>query len=314
MIRLGAVYVLAGVVFGAVAVASALARSERRRWVNAGFWGLIAVSFLAGDRLGNVGNGVLVLGLVVLGGVMGLGPAPAPVSVSSVAAPRLGSWIFLPLLLIPLVTLIGTAVLPLIHLGATPLADPKQVTVIALALGVIIALIAAMALTRQPMTAPIAEARRLLQSVGTAAILPQLLAALGAVFVLAKVGPAVQVLISGWIPLDNRLAVIAAYCGGMALFTMIVGNAFAALPIMMAGLGAPLIVGRFGGDAAVVGALGMLSGFCGTLMTPMAAHNIVPTALLDLPPWAVIRVQAPTALIILAANMGLMYLLAFHGT
>jgi uncharacterized membrane protein len=314
MIRLGAVYVLAGVVFGAVAVASALARAEPRRWVNAGFWGLIAVSFLAGDRLGNVGNGVLVLGLVVLGGVMGLGPAPAPVIVSGAAAPRLGSWIFLPLLLIPLVTLVGTAVLPLIHLGATPLADPKQVTVIALALGVIIALIAAMALTRQPMTAPITEARRLLQSVGTAAILPQLLAALGAVFVLAKVGPAVQLLISGWIPLDNRLAVIAAYCGGMALFTMIVGNAFAALPIMMAGLGAPLIVGRFGGDAAVVGALGMLSGFCGTLMTPMAAHNIVPTALLDLPPWAVIRVQAPTALIILAANMGLMYLLAFHGT
>lgn len=313
MIRLGAVYVLAGLVFGAVAVASALARAERRRWVNAGFWGLIAVSFLLGDRLGDLGNGLLVLGLVALGGVMGLGPAPAPVSGGAPTAARLGSWIFLPLLIIPIATLVGTATLPVIRLGAAPLVDPKQATVISLALGVIIALGAAMVMTRLPVRAPIEEARRLLQSVGTAAILPQLLAALGAVFVLAKVGPAVQVLMSGWIPLDNRLAVIAAYCGGMALFTMIVGNAFAALPIMMAGLGAPLIVGRFGGDAAVVGALGMLSGFCGTLMTPMAAHNIVPTALLDLPPWAVIRVQAPTALIILAANIGLMYLIVFHG-
>jgi uncharacterized membrane protein len=313
MIRLGAVYVLAGAVFGTVAVASALARAEPRRWVNAGFWGLIAFSFLFGDRLGDMGNGVLVLGLVVLGGVIGLGPAPAPVTGAAPAAPGLGSWIFLPLLLIPIVTLIGTAVLPLIHLGSAPLADPKQVTIIALALGVIIALVAAMALTRQPISAPIEEARRLLQSVGTAAVLPQLLAALGAVFVLAKVGPAVQLLIGGWIPLDNRLAVIVAYCGGMAIFTMVVGNAFAALPIMVAGLGAPLIVGRFGGDAAVMGALGMLSGFCGTLMTPMAAHNIVPTALLDLPPWAVIRVQAPTALVILAANVALMYLLVFHG-
>jgi uncharacterized membrane protein len=113
--------------------------------------------------------------------------------------------------------------------------------------------------------------------------------------------------------LDSRVAVVAAYCGGMALFTMIVGNAYAALPIMVAGLGAPLIVGRFGGDAAVMGALGMLSGFCGTLMTPMASHNIIPTALLDLPRWAVIRVQTPTALLVLAANMGLMYLLVFHG-
>jgi uncharacterized membrane protein len=116
-----------------------------------------------------------------------------------------------------------------------------------------------------------------------------------------------------WIPLDNRPVVVIAYCAGMALFTMVVGNAFAAFPIMVAGLGAPLIVGRFGGDAAIMGALGMLSGFCGTLMTPMASHNIIPTALLDLPAWAVIRVQAPTALALLAVNMTLMALLVFHG-
>jgi uncharacterized membrane protein len=81
----------------------------------------------------------------------------------------------------------------------------------------------------------------------------------------------------------------------MALFTMVMGNAFAAFPVMTAGIG-------------------LLSGFCGTLMTPMAANfNIVPVALLELPDeYAVIRAQIPTALVLLAANVGLMYLLAFR--
>ena len=70
----------------------------------------------------------------------------------------------------------------------------------------------------------------------------------------------------------------------MALFTIIMGNAFAAFPVMTAGIGLPLIVTKFGGDPAIMAAIGMLSGFCGTLMTPMAANfNIVPAALLELP-------------------------------
>jgi uncharacterized membrane protein len=73
-------------------------------------------------------------------------------------------------------------------------------------------------------------------------------------------------------------------------------------------------VHKFGGDPAVVCALGMLSGFCGTMLTPMAANfNIVPAALLELPDRnGVIRVQVPTALILLMGNIILMYVLAFH--
>jgi uncharacterized membrane protein len=310
MIRLGAAYDFAGVVFAGIALACALARGTPKRWNAAAFWGLFALSFLAGDRLGDLGNGVLVLALVAIGAIGGLGTAPAQDSTPAPA--RLGSWVFLPLLLIPITTLVGTVGLGALHVDGAPLVDPRQVTVVSLALGVLLALAAAMVMTRLPLSAPVTEGRRLMQSVGWAAILPQLLAALGAVFVLSGVGPAVQVLISGWVPLDNRLAVVAAFCGGMALFTMIVGNAFAAFPVMVAGIGAPLIVGRFGGNAAVMGAIGMLSGFCGTLMTPMASQNIVPTALLDLPPWAVIRAQAPTALVVLGANVALMYLLVFH--
>jgi uncharacterized membrane protein len=41
-------------------------------------------------------------------------------------------------------------------------------------------------------------------------------------------------------PLDSRLAAVAAYCLGMAGFTMIMGNAFAAFPVMTAGIGLPV--------------------------------------------------------------------------
>jgi uncharacterized membrane protein len=108
--------------------------------------------------------------------------------------------------------------------------------------------------------------------------------------------------------------VVTTYAIGMAVFTMIMGNAFAAFPVMTAGIGLPLIVHKFGGDPTVMAAIGMLSGFCGTLMTPMAANfNIVPTALLELPDeYAVIKVQIPTALMLLGANILLMNFLVFR--
>jgi uncharacterized membrane protein len=61
-------------------------------------------------------------------------------------------------------------------------------------------------------------------------------------------------------------------------------------------------------------AIGMLSGYCGTLLTPMAANfNIVPAALLELPDKnAVIRAQVPTALTLLVCNVFLLYFLMFR--
>jgi uncharacterized membrane protein len=99
----------------------------------------------------------------------------------------------------------------------------------------------------------------------------------------------------------------------MAGFTMIMGNAFAAFPVLTAGIGLPILIRKFGGDPAVVASIGMLSGFCGTLMTPLAANfNLVPAALLELPDrYAVIKAQIPTALPLLIANVVLMYVLAF---
>jgi uncharacterized membrane protein len=158
------------------------------------------------------------------------------------------------------------------------------------------------------------EARRLLDSVGWAVVLPQMLAALGAIFAAAGVGRIIATVAGRWIPLDSPLVAVVTYTVGMAIFTMIMGNAFAAFPVMTAGIGLPLIMTRFGGDVAIMAAVGMLSGFCGTLMTPMAAnYNIVPAALLELPDeYAVIRAQLPTALTLLAVNTAIMYLFVYR--
>jgi uncharacterized membrane protein len=100
----------------------------------------------------------------------------------------------------------------------------------------------------------------------------------------------------------------------MAIFTMIMGNAFAAFPVMAAAIGVPLLIQGYGGDAAVVGAVGMLAGFCGTLMTPMAANfNIVPAALLELKDqYGVIKAQIATALPLLFVNIAIIYFAAFR--
>jgi len=315
VIGVEAAYALAGVVFTAIAAFSALDRTHPKRWNNTAFWGLFALSFLAGRWLGDFANGLLVIAMVLIGGVGGIGvtqPATTTAAGREAGAARFGSWLFLPVLIIPFTAVTGTLVFKGLKVGGVALVDPAQVTVIFTAFGVVLALACAMLMLRPPPAAAAQEARRLMDAVGWAAILPQLLAALGAVFTLAGVGHAVGQLIGLWLPIDSRLAAVATYCIGMALFTMIMGNAFAAFPVLTAGVGAPLIVGRFGGDPAIMGALGMLSGYCGTLMTPMASHNIVPTALLQLPAGAVIRAQAPTAIAVLIGNILLMDFLVFR--
>ncbi len=225
-----------------------------------------------------------------------------------------GNAVFTPAVIIPVVAIVGALTLGKVSIHGVPLADPKQVTLIALALGIIIALAVAVLRFRPPALAPVEEGRRLSDAIGWAIILPQLLAALGAVFAISGVGAAVGRVATTWLPLGHPFAAVAAYCVGMALFTMVMGNAFAAFPVMTAAIGVPLIVQRFGGDPAIMGTVGMLAGYCGTLATPMAAnYNIVPAALLELPDRnGVIRVQIPTAIPLLLCNIVLMYLLVFR--
>jgi len=315
MITLEHVYWLTGLMAGGVAIVNLRDRSNPRRLNNTAFWGIYAITFLAGSYLPDIVSGFLVIGMVLVASIRGLGQGQQKATREEEAAnaARWGNKLFLPALTIPVLTVLGTFGLKRIEFGGGPLVDVKQVTVISLAIATLVALAFGMFLLRPPLLAPIREARRLLDAIGWAAVLPQMLAALGALFAIAGVGGAVSGLATRWLPLGTPFAAVITYSIGMAVFTMIMGNAFAAFPVMTAGIGLPLIVQRFGGDPTIMSAIGMLSGFCGTLMTPMAANfNIVPTALLELPDEnAVIKVQIPTALLLLAANILLMNFFVF---
>jgi uncharacterized membrane protein len=312
MISLEHVYILTGLMGAAFALLSARDATNPKRFGNAAFWGLLSASFLFGSELSDFANGLLALALIVVGGFglmhKGAAATTTPKERQQSAARR-GNALFLPALVVPAVALAGTLLLK-----NSGLVDPKQATLVFLALGAMIALVVCHVWLRPPPLAPIEEGRRLIDTIGWAAVLPQMLASLGAVFAIAGVGGAVGHLATDYLPLGSPAAAAIAYCLGMAAFTVVMGNAFAAFPVMTAAIGLPLIVHRFHGDPVIMGAVGMLAGFCGTLMTPMAANfNIVPAALLELPDRnGVIRVQVPTALLLLAANTALMAALVYR--
>lgn len=317
MITLEWLYALAGAMFAAFSVLSAFDRTNAKRLGNAAFWGLVALSLLAGDRLGDFGNGLLVLGLVALAGAGALGRSAPPTTNEPervASSTRLGNRLFLPALIIPLVALAGTLLTTYTPLGSYGWFEKGRETYIMLGAGVILALIALHAWLRPPVLAPLQEGRRLIDSIGWAAVLPQMLAALGVVFAGAGVGTVIGGIATSIIPEGSIFVTVLVFGLGMAGFTMIMGNAFAAFPVMAAAIGVPLLIVRYGGDPAVIGAIGMLAGFCGTLMTPMAANfNIVPAALLELKDRnGVVKAQVGTALPLLVINILLIYWLAFR--
>lgn len=318
MITLQHAYIVAGLFFLALVILSARDSANPRRLRNAAFWGLLCASFLGGHAFGDLGNGLLALGLVAIA-AFGLGQGKPPTTTQEerrASAERNGNLLFLPALIIPAAALAGTLLAKETSFGPL-LIEAKNATLVSLTLGVLIAIGVIMVWLKPPLIAPLQEGRRLMDAVGWAAILPQMLAALGAVFLAAGVGEQVGAIFSQYIPLDTRTMAVAAYCIGMALFTIIMGNAFAAFPVMTAAVGLPFVILELGGDPARVCAIGMLAGFCGTLMTPMAANfNVVPANLLELPDRnaalnGVIRAQIPTAIPLLIGNILLMRFLAF---
>jgi uncharacterized membrane protein len=317
MINLHWLYILAGAVFASFALGSARDGSNPKRWGNVAFWGLLAASFWFGDYFGDIGNGILVLVLVGLAGAHLLGRG----SKESTSADererfsrRYGGKLFLPALIIPFTAFVGTLVFNYTPLKTSGAIDPKAVTLVLLGTGVIIALVICYAWLKPPALATVDEGSRLANSIGWAMVLPQMLASLGVIFAAAGVGSTIGALVSAIIPSGSVFLAVLLYALGMVLFTMIMGNAFAAFPVMAAAIGIPILIHGDGGNAAVIGAVGMLSGFCGTLMTPMAANfNIVPAALLELKSqYAVIRAQVPTAIPLLIANILILYIAGFH--
>ncbi len=298
--------------FAAFAVLSFRDRTNPKRFGNGLFWALVATSFWFGDLIGDLGNGILVLAIVAVAGahLLGRGETLSTSIEQRVEfAKRLGSRLFLPALIIPITAFFGTLLFNYTPLKETGLIDPKATTLVLLGIGVLIALGVCYAWLRPPAAAPVDEGRRLMDSIGWAGILPQMLAALGAVFAAAGVGDIIGGIAGEVIPSGSVFLAVVLYAVGMALFTIIMGNAFAAFPVMVAAIGVPILVHGAGADPAVIGAVGMLSGFCGTLLTPMAANfNIVPAALLELKDqYGVIRMQVATAIPLFICNILILY-------
>jgi len=259
MINLHWLYILAGAVFAGFAVGSARDETNPKRWGNSAFWLLLAASFWFGDYFGDIGNGVLVLALVAIAGfhLIGRGSSAsrAPAKRQE-AARRHGNKLFVPALLIPFTAFVGTLLFNYTPLKGLGLIDPKAVTLVLLGCGVLIALIVSYAWLRPPALAAVDEGSRLMNGVGWAAVLPQMLASLGVIFAAAGVGTTIGGIVGAIIPSGSIFLAVVLYALGMAVFTSIMGNAFAAFPVMTAGIGLPLIVNKFGGDVVVMACRG----------------------------------------------------------
>ena len=307
-------YVLAGLVLACVAAMTATDRTNPRRFGSAFFWGFYALVFLAGDLLPPAWIGGGVIAMAVVAGLRRVTPGlhAAPTVEEYLArARRLGNRLFLPALAIPLVAVVASLLANKGMVAGVPLLDAGNSTLAAVGMSSVVALALACWLTRETPAQGVREARRLVDAMSWALVLPQLLATLGLVFSDAGVGKSVAWLATHYIAMDIPFVAVAVYALGMALFTVIMGNGFAAFPVMTGGIGVPVLVGVFHVNPAAMAAIGMFSGYCGTLMTPMAANfNIVPAALLELPDKnGVIRAQWPTAMTILVFNIGLLYFL-----
>jgi uncharacterized membrane protein len=317
MIRLEHFYVVLGLMLAAAALMTLRDRHNPKRYSTALFWALYATVYLIGDRLLPAVAGALMVAMALIAGFGGVALGRYGTLAKeerAASAGRLGHWLFLPALIIPVVTMLGATLLKDVKLGAMPLLDPKNLTIVSLGCASLLAVAAACWLTRSTPVQGMREWRRLADAMGWAVVLPHMLAVLGLLFAEAGVGKAVAHITTTYINMDSRLVAVLVFCGGMALFTIIMGNGFAAFPVMAGGVGIPILVGVYGANPAVMAAIGMFSAYCGTLMTPMAANfNIVPAALLELPDKnAVIKAQIPTALPLLAANILLLYFLMGH--
>ena len=318
MITMTPLYWLLGVYFAALAWSGVRDAGNPRRYTTAAFWALLSLLLFAADRMPVRLVGVCVVVLVLLAGFGGLRTGrygESTIEQKRADAVRFGHRLFVPALLIPALTLVGTLVAKHLTYDGQPLFDSANTgTLSSLAIACVAALIVGCAMTRQTPGVAIEQSRRLVDAIGWAALLPLLLATLGSVFEAAGVGQAVSGVVRMIIPVDNALFVVVAYAVGMALFTIIMGNAFAAFPVITAGIGLPLLVQLHGADAASMAAIGMLSGYCGTLMTPMAANfNLVPAALLELKdPYGVIRAQWRTGALLLLCNIVLMSVIVFR--
>ena len=295
-------YIMIGLYMATTMVFTLKDKNHKTRIGTALFWGIVSAIFIFGKLLPPAVVGTLIIVIAILSALKQINIGTLKqldTTFAQLKADKLGLKIFIPSLAIAFVAM---AIAQFTKLSGT----------VAIGIAAVVALLLTFAFTKAKPIEYIEDSNRMFQSVGVFAILPQLLASLGALFTAAGVDDVISNIISGVIPDGNRLAGVIAYCVGMALFTAIMGNGFAAFSVITVGIGVPFVFAQ-GGDPIVCSALALTSGFCGTLLTPMAANfNMLPAILLEMKDKnLVIKAQAPFAIALLTIHILLMYFLGF---
>ncbi|MGH0054136.1 MAG: DUF979 domain-containing protein [Sphaerochaetaceae bacterium] len=295
-------YCIIGIIFLLVGVKALRDKTLSKRITSALFWFILAFSFIFGPYLPHWVTGICVLAIAALTALNRVVQSKSDVPSAETTranADSLGYKVFIPALCLAIVAVLAATFLPF---GANN----------AIGISAVVALLVAYLITKAKGKSAVVDGTRLMDNVGPVGILPQLLAALGALFTAAGVGTVIASGVSAIIPDGSRLIAVAVYCVGMALFTIIMGNGFAAFSVITVGIGIPFLILQ-GANPVVVGALGLTAGYCGTLLTPMAANfNIMPAALLETrDKYIIIKSQARVAVVMLIIHIILMYILAF---
>ncbi|WP_290459709.1 DUF979 domain-containing protein [Romboutsia ilealis] len=295
-------YIMLGLYMGITMVFTLKDENHKTRIGTALFWGILSVTFIFGDYIPSqiVGAFVIVIAILSATKQINIGTLKQlDETFATLKAEKLGLKIFIPSLSI--------AVIAMLIASFTTLPGT-----VAIGISSTVTLILTFIITKAKPKELLEDSNRMYQSMGSFVILPQLLASLGVLFTAAGVGDKISDIISGVIPTGNILVGVIAYCVGMAVFTAIMGNAFAAFSVITVGVGLPFVFAQ-GGDPVVCSVLALTAGYCGTLLTPMAANfNVLPAAILELKDKnAVIKAQVPIAIILLVIHILLMYTLGF---
>ena len=298
-----------GLVFALVGVKALRDPGAQKKVTTAIFWFVLAFTFILGNFLPKWITGLCVVIIAVITGINGVkqsaNDVPDPKAVRT-SANKLGYKVFIPALCLALVAVVAAT------LGGSVPALSWLTANNAIGVSGIVALIVSLLLFKAHPKYIVNDGTRLMDNVGPVGILPQLLSTLGALFTAAGVGTVIANGVSAIIPEGSKLIACAVYCIAMALFTIIMGNGFAAFSVITVGIGIPFLIMQ-GANPVIVGALGLTAGYCGTLCTPMAANfNIMPAALLEVKnKYAIIKSQLPVAGIMLVIHIALMYFFAF---
>lgn len=296
------IYIVMGLVAIYTGIKNAMDKENPSRLGTGVFWCVLGVVLAFGRWIPPAIDGVLII-IMTIPAILRkvkIGKSDTPTEeYASKMFDKVGMKIFVPALSIGIFAIIFAIFFK--TLGA----------LVGIGAGIIVSIITLMVFSKENKPGVfLKDSERLLSTVGPLSMLPMLLASLGAIFTQAGVGDVIAGLVGKVIPQGNVNVGIIVFAIGMALFTMIMGNAFAAITVMTVGIGAPFVL-NYGADPVVIGMLALTCGYCGTLCTPMAANfNIVPVAMLDMKDrFGVIKSQVVPAVILLAFQIVYMIIL-----